>query len=64
VTTELSITGTAEDLDNQLPSTLAEYVVAHLELKNTLDQAKEEMAAAAKLAKAEAKKTSFKTEKF
>jgi PRTRC genetic system protein E len=62
LTTEVSITGTAEDLDAQLPSTLAEYVVAHLELKNTLDQAKEEMAAAAKLAKAEAKKGASKTD--
>ncbi len=62
LTTEVSITGTAEDLDNQLPSTLAEYVVAHLDLKNTIDQAKEEMAAAAKLAKEEAKKSSSKTD--
>ncbi len=60
--TEVSITGTAEDLDNQLPSTLTEYVAAHLELQNTLDQAKEEMAAAAKAAKAEGKKGTSKTD--
>ncbi|WP_158792760.1 PRTRC system protein E [Granulicella sp. L60] len=62
LTTEVSITGTAEDLDAQLPSTLAEYVAAHIGLKNTLDEAKEEMAAAAKAAKAEAKKGTSKTE--
>ena len=62
LTTEVSITGTAEDLDAQLPSTLAEYVAEHIGLKNTLDEAKEEMAAAAKAAKAEAKKGTSKTE--
>jgi PRTRC genetic system protein E len=62
LTTEVSIAGTAEDLDAQLPSTLSEYVAAHIGLKNTLDEAKEEMAAAAKAAKAEAKKGPSKTE--
>jgi PRTRC genetic system protein E len=62
LTTPLSVAGTAEDLDNQLPSALVQFVGAHLELKNTLETAKEQMAAAGKAAKAEAKsKTAAKT---
>ncbi|MGO9323632.1 MAG: PRTRC system protein E [Terracidiphilus sp.] len=62
LTTPLSVAGTAEDLDNQLPSALVQFVGAHLELKNTLEVAKEQMAAAAKAAKAEARsKTAAKT---
>jgi PRTRC genetic system protein E len=60
--TPLSVAGTAEDLDNQLPSALVQFVGAHLELRNTLESAKEQMAAAAKAAKAEARsKTGAKT---
>jgi hypothetical protein len=56
------VAGTAEELDAELPSALVQFVGAHLELKNTLDTAKEQMAAAAKTAKAEARsKTSLKT---
>jgi PRTRC genetic system protein E len=55
LTTPLSVAGTAEDLDAQLPSALVQFVGAHLELKNTLEAAKEQMAAAAKTAKAEAR---------
>ena len=55
LTTPLSVTGTAEDLDAQLPSALVQFVGAHLELKNTLETAKEQMAEAAKAAKAEAR---------
>ncbi len=55
LTTPLSVAGTAEDLDNQLPSAMVQFVGAHLELKNTLETAKEQMAAAAKAAKAEAR---------
>ena len=55
LTTPLSVAGTAEDLDAQLPSALVQFVGAHLELKNTLEAAKEQMAAAAKAAKAEAR---------
>jgi len=55
LTTPLSVTGTAEDLDAQLPSALVQFVGAHLELRNTLESAKEQMAAAAKTAKAEAR---------
>ncbi len=62
LTTPLSVSGTAEDLDNQLPSALVQFVGAHLELKNTLEVAREQMAAAAKAAKAEARsKTAAKT---
>jgi PRTRC genetic system protein E len=62
LTTPLSVAGTAEDLDADLPSVLVQFVGAHLELKNTLETAKEQMAAAAKTVKAEARsKTSSKT---
>jgi PRTRC genetic system protein E len=62
LTTPLSVTGTAEDLDAQLPSALVQFVGAHLELRNTLETAKEQMAVAAKAAKAEARsKTAAKT---
>jgi PRTRC genetic system protein E len=62
LTTPLSVAGTAENLDAELPSALVQFVGAHLELKNTLESAKEQMAAAAKTAKAEARsKTSAKT---
>ena len=63
LTTPLSVAGTAEDLDAELPSALVQFVGAHLELRNTLESAKEQMAAAAKTAKAEARsKTAPKTE--
>ena len=55
LTTPLSVAGTAEILDAELPSALVQFVGAHLELKNTLESAKEQMAAAAKAAKAEAR---------
>jgi PRTRC genetic system protein E len=54
-TTPLSVAGTAEELDVELPSALVQFVGAHLELKNTLEAAKEQLAAAAKTAKAEAR---------
>lgn len=63
LSTPVSVTGTPEELDQQLPSTLTEFVGAHLELKNTLELAKEEMARAAKDAKRESKpKTAAKPE--
>jgi PRTRC genetic system protein E len=49
--TPVSVTGTPEELDEQLPSALTQFVGAHLDLKSTLEIAKEEMAAAAKAAK-------------
>jgi len=53
LTTPLSAAGTAEELDAELPFALVQFVGAHLELKNTLESVKEQMAAAAKTAKAE-----------
>ena len=55
LTTPLSVAGTAEELDAELSSALVQFVGAHLELKNTLESAMEQMAAAAKAAKAEAR---------
>jgi hypothetical protein len=42
------VAGTAEDLDAELPSALVQFVGAHLELRNTLETAKDQMAAAAR----------------
>jgi PRTRC genetic system protein E len=50
LTTPMSFTGTAAELDAQLPDAIVSFVASHLELKNTLGRAKEEMAAAAKAA--------------
>ena len=55
LTTPLSVAGTAEELDAELPSALVQFVGAHLELRNTLETAKDQMTAAAKAAKAEAR---------
>jgi PRTRC genetic system protein E len=55
LTTPLTVTGTAEELDRDLPGTLVDFVSAHLQLRNTLDRAKAEMDAAAKTAQAEAR---------
>ena len=62
LTTPMSFTGTATELDAQLPDAIVSFVASHLELKNTLDRAKEEMAAAAKAVQDEAK-TKSKTAK-
>ena len=63
LSTPVSITGTPQELDDQLPSTLTQFVGAHLDLKNTLEIAKEEMAQAAKTARQGSKaKTTPKTE--
>jgi PRTRC genetic system protein E len=58
LTTPLTVTGTAEELDRDLPATVVNFVAAHLELKNTLDRAKAEMDAAAQAAQAEARSKS------
>lgn len=58
LTTPLSVTGTAEELDRDLPATLVDFVASHLQLKNTLDRAKSEMDVAAKAAQAEARSKS------
>src|SRR6202012_5121642 len=61
--TPMSFTGTAAELDAQLPGAIVSFVASHLELKNTLDRAKEEMAAAAKAAQDEARNKSKATKK-
>jgi len=55
LTTPLTVTGTADELDRDLPAILVNFVSAHLELRNTLDRAKAAMDAAAKTAQAEAR---------
>ncbi|MGA9671885.1 MAG: PRTRC system protein E [Terracidiphilus sp.] len=61
LTTPVTVTGTAEELDRDLPATLVNFVSAHLELKNTLERAKSEMETAAKTAQAEARAKSKTT---
>src|ERR1022692_4203614 len=64
LTTPLSVTGTAEDLDAELSKTVISFVGSHLQMKNTLEKAKAEMDAASKAAQAEARtkaKTPAKT---
>jgi PRTRC genetic system protein E len=55
LTTPMSFTGTAAELDEQLPDSIVSFVSSHLELKNTLARAREEMDAAAKAAQQEAR---------
>jgi PRTRC genetic system protein E len=55
LTTPLTVTGTAEELDAELGQTLVDFVGSHLQLKNSLVQAKADMDAAAKAALAEAR---------
>jgi PRTRC genetic system protein E len=56
LTTPVSVSGTVEDLDKELPETLLHFVSSHLELKNSLERAKAEMEEASKAARAEARK--------
>jgi len=58
LTTPVSVTGTVEDLDKELPQTLLHFVSSHLELKNSLERAKAEMEEASKAARTEARKKS------
>ncbi len=60
LTTPLAITGTAEELDRDLPQQLVEFAGAHLQLQTTLASAKAEMEAAAKAAREEARKKTNK----
>ena len=60
ITTPLAITGTAEELDRELPGQLVSFVGAHLQLQSTLATAKAEMDAAAKAAREEARKKGIK----
>ena len=64
LTTPLSVTGTAEDLDAELSSTIVGFVGSHLQMKNTLEKAKAEMDAASKAAQAEARAKSKTTTKL
>jgi len=57
LTTPLSVTGTPQELDEQLPRQLVEFVETHLGLSSTLKSAKEQMEAAAKGAREAAKKS-------
>ena len=57
LTTPLSYTGSAVELDRELGTHLASYVDAHLSLGSTLAEAKAEMDAAAKAARQKAKAT-------
>jgi PRTRC genetic system protein E len=61
LTTPLSVTGTAEDLDAELSSTIVGFVGSHLQMKNSLEKAKAEMDAASKAAQAEARAKSKMT---
>lgn len=60
ITAPLAITGTAEELDRELPQQLVEFTGAHLQLQSTLASAKAEMDAAAKAARDEARKKTSK----
>jgi PRTRC genetic system protein E len=55
LTTPLSVTGTAEELDTQLAATLVGFVASHLQMKNALEKAKADMDAATKTAQIEAR---------
>ena len=55
LTTPLSVTGTAEELDAQLAATLVGFVASHLQMKNALEKAKSDMDVATKTAQAEAR---------
>ncbi len=57
LTTPLSFTGSAEELDSELGRHLASYVDAHIALGSTLAEAKAEMDAAAKAARQKVKTT-------
>ena len=64
LTTPLSVTGTAEELDAELSSTIVGFVGSHLQMKNALEKAKAEMDAATKAAQAEARAKSKTTTKL
>jgi len=48
LTTPISITGTAEEIDAKFPAILCEYVESHVQLQETLDRASSEIAEAVK----------------
>ena len=55
LTTPLSVTGSAEELDQELPQAIVEFVAKHLTLKQSLEATKAEIDAAEKQAKEDAK---------
>jgi PRTRC genetic system protein E len=57
LSTALSLIGTPQELDEQLPRLLGEFVETHLGLSSTLKSAKEQMEAAARTAREVAKKS-------
>ena len=48
LTTPISITGTAEEIDAKFPAILCEYVESHVQLQETFDRASSEIAEAVK----------------
>jgi PRTRC genetic system protein E len=48
LTTPLSLTGTAEEIDAELAQALREFAECHVQLQKTVDQAKEQIAKAVK----------------
>jgi PRTRC genetic system protein E len=48
LTTPISITGTAEEIDAKFPALLSHYVESHVQLQETLDRASSEIAEAVK----------------
>ena len=48
VTTPITITGTAEEIDAKFPAILSQYVESHVQLQATLDRASSEIAEAVK----------------
>ena len=64
LTIPLSVTGTAEDLDADLSTTIVNFVGLHLQMKNNLEKAKVEMDAASKAAQAGARAKSKTTTKL
>jgi hypothetical protein len=48
LTTPISITGTAKEIDAQFPAILSQYVESHVQLQETLDRANSEIAEAVK----------------
>jgi hypothetical protein len=51
--TPLSVTGSGEELDAELPSTIVNFVAPHLQMRNTLERTEAEMETGAKTAPAE-----------
>src|SRR5260370_13087795 len=62
LTTPLSLTGTAEEIDAELVQALREFAESHVQLQKTRDQAKEQIAEAVKaIEERDKNKTKVKT---